>query len=125
MNRQQVFDQVCNHLLTQGEPAISGDDCVYRADGGLTCAVGCLISDEHYSEDFEGCNADDERVQRAVRRSLSCDLLDVDIALLVALQDIHDNYRSYEWVTALQGLAADLDLAYNGDQYGKQSVGLG
>jgi hypothetical protein len=51
---QEVFDQVKNHLITQGEQSVnSGGLCVYRNVNGLSCAAGCLISEEEYNPDFE------------------------------------------------------------------------
>lgn len=52
---QQVFDQVARHLLTQMKRSLDGaEDCVYRGDGGLRCAAGCLISDAEYRPGMEG-----------------------------------------------------------------------
>lgn len=55
---QEVFDFVVNHLYTQGQPAMAGitndlDWCTYRSPKGLTCAVGCLLTDQEYKPDFE------------------------------------------------------------------------
>ena len=48
MNRQEVFDKVAIHLLTQNAKALnSGGLCVYKTPNGLRCAVGCLIPDGH------------------------------------------------------------------------------
>lgn len=58
MTNQEIFDRVIAHLRKQGEPAVNDEgDCRYRVevdDRVLMCAVGCLIADEHYSENFEG-----------------------------------------------------------------------
>lgn len=54
MTNLQIFDKVCNHLMTQGTPAQnSASQCRYRT-GGLQCAAGCLIADEHYRLGLEG-----------------------------------------------------------------------
>lgn len=59
---QEVFDFVVNHLYKQGRPALhnitnhGGDGsvkCAYRSQDGLTCAVGCLLTDEEYKPDME------------------------------------------------------------------------
>lgn len=48
---QQVFNQVARHLLTQGKPALNElGKCSYRTTDGLSCAAGCLISDDEYAE---------------------------------------------------------------------------
>lgn len=50
-NKQEAYDTVCNRLAKQGIRAyngngnVYGNGCVYRTDGGLACAVGCLIPD--------------------------------------------------------------------------------
>jgi hypothetical protein len=52
---QEVFDLVANHLFKQGRPARQDDGrCRYRMKSGLRCAVGVLIPDELYKEEFEG-----------------------------------------------------------------------
>ena len=58
---KNVFLAVGNHLIAQGRPAMLDGECRYRAYG-LSCAVGCLIEDEHYSEDFEGDGVDSSRI---------------------------------------------------------------
>lgn len=53
--RQEIFDKVARHLVTQGKRSmLSSKDCAYRGCGGTSCAVGCLIDDEFYDERFEG-----------------------------------------------------------------------
>ena len=55
---QEVFDLVANHLFTQGRPARQDDGrCRYRTKSGLRCAIGALIPDELYKEEFEGAGA--------------------------------------------------------------------
>lgn len=55
---QEIFNLVANHLFTQGRPARQDDGrCRYRMESGLRCAVGALIPDELYKEEFEGAGA--------------------------------------------------------------------
>lgn len=61
LNKQEVFDKVASHLLTQWEQSIHTDpetgntECVYRGDEGLMCAAGCIIPDNIYdAETMEG-----------------------------------------------------------------------
>jgi hypothetical protein len=67
---QDVFNQVARHLLTQMEKAIviveDEPHCQYRTYSGLTCAVGCMITDEEYTPMFEGMTASE------VIRSFEC-----------------------------------------------------
>ncbi len=60
MDRQSVFNQMIEHLVEQGEPAIDSEyKCVYRTSSGKMCAIGCLIPDDKYDPDFEGSSASD------------------------------------------------------------------
>ena len=76
MKKRQVFKQVAQHLLDQNKRAEyfarvdEEDSCRYHMDGGIKCAVGCLISDEHYDETLEGRDIEDMRVRKAVELSL-------------------------------------------------------
>lgn len=119
MNQQAIFDRVCNHLLTQKQPAKTGEDCSYRTADGMMCAVGCLIEPEHYGEHLEGNSVVKPHVILAVELSLGESLSLDDIKLLSHLQYIHDNDSPDVWPASLYRLAADLDLTYHGDQYGK------
>lgn len=88
---QEIFDLVVEHLFTQGRPACQDDGrCRYRMAGGLRCAIGALIPDELYKEEFEGASA-----YRLVYK-----LFDLEIAdwreheeLLAQLQNVHDGCR--------------------------------
>lgn len=64
---QEAFELVARHLFTQGKPAVkvnrrrNGDGdfdhmCLYRAPGGLRCAVGALIPDALYRKAMENKN---------------------------------------------------------------------
>jgi len=54
MRAQEIFDTVATHLFTQGRRAITIDEqCAYKTNDGLKCAVGCLIPDDMYSSKME------------------------------------------------------------------------
>lgn len=54
MNRQQIFDKVCNHLIMkQKEPSWFNFTCKYRTDDDKTCAIGCLIPKRDYRPKFD------------------------------------------------------------------------
>jgi len=57
MNKQEFFDKVARHLLTQNAKSIEAFErnakCLYRGPNGMKCVAGCLIPDELYSENFE------------------------------------------------------------------------
>lgn len=85
---QEVFDLVANHLFTQGRPARQDDGrCRYRMESGLRCAIGALIPDELYKEEFEGAGA-----YRLIGNLYALEIADwrEHKELLDLLQNIHD-----------------------------------
>lgn len=83
---QDIFNHVAEHMLTQNKQAQDEDgNCKYRAEDGLTCAVGCLIDADEYSETMEGESVDSVLKQAGVT-------LDAEkVELLMCLQNIHDD----------------------------------
>jgi hypothetical protein len=70
MDKQVLFDRVITHLFAQGGPAKrDGYYCCYRTPDGKSCAVGCLIADEHYNPELENGTAHAPRVQQALKLS--------------------------------------------------------
>lgn len=125
-DNQQVFDYVVGFLRKQGksarDPNPNLDACRYRVeiDGDMcACAAGCLIPDEDYTPNMEGCAAiymhDDAR-------QMGYDLTPLienryfhkrgfDARLIDNLQIVHDNWgRDIEkqW----QRIASVFDLTY-------------
>ena len=85
---QEVFDLVANHLFTQGRPARLNDGrCRYRMGPDLRCAIGALIPDELYKEEFEGNGA-----YRLIDNLYNLEIADwrEHKKLLDLLQNIHD-----------------------------------
>lgn len=104
MTKQEIYDKVKAHLLAQGKRSTDGGKygmCRYRSLGGLKCAVGVLIADEHYSPGIEGGSSEHEIVRSALRKS------GVTGAnrLLSELQYIHDYWDPEEWRKHLEELA--------------------
>lgn len=96
MTKQETFNKVALHLLKQYKPSyVPGVGCLYRGKDGLKCAVGCLISDDNYSQDLEHKSATTREVQIALKASG----VDVDdsIFMLDRLQTIHDVYEPERW----------------------------
>lgn len=107
--RQEVFDTVAKHLLTQGRRSMSDDAqiCMYRGSDGLRCAVGALISDDHYSTAMEQKGPTDAIVRRAIARSLGVVDIDADtLDLLIDLQMLHDDTKPGGWEDELRDMAA-------------------
>jgi len=110
MNKRQVFKQVAIHLLSQNKKSESFDDqnrCLYRS-GYLSCAVGCLISDDYYRETLEDQCADSIQVKEAIANSLKTTINAKDVSILRLLQRIHDDEEIEDWDKCLETLSKDL-----------------
>ena len=105
---QEVFTQVKDHLLKQGERSLSPADdnnCAYRGAGGKQCAAGCLMTDKEASTIIEG-KTWDSLVQRGKVGHFHN-------VLISDLQRIHDQYSDVEdWPELLQNLAYRYNLKY-------------
>ena len=121
LNRQEIYDKVMTHLFTQGAKSrvplkwigerTETNVCAYRGEGGLKCAAGVLIDDEHYSPSLEGVGVPREsdlipRIQSVKQRPkivLISDALNASgiptgaFQLVRELQCLHDRYRPSEW----------------------------
>lgn len=100
---QEVFDQVAVHLLNQGARSERKLDglCLYRGEGGMKCAAGCLIVDEEYREEME-C-----RYWRILIKV--CAVPSEHEHLIGELQIIHNSVAVSDWKREL------LDFAFNND----------
>lgn len=95
MTRQEIFDKVVAHLRAQGKQAITdGGTCMYRADDGSMCAVGCLIKDEFYDPSFEKKDVNHYKVVEALKSS-GIDMEFHTKNLLDDLQSLHDRRTIY------------------------------
>ena len=109
--RKEVFKTVKTHMLKQKVKSVLGGidrGCAYRGENGLTCAVGCLIKDEHYDHVLEECNSEHKAVIRAVENSLDVSLRERDILMLSCLQSIHDDEPEGNWHQELDDLEDSL-----------------
>lgn len=107
--KQEVFDQVVTHLLTQGQKCKDFDDdmdpvCVYRNSDGQSCAAGCLIGFGEYREElFEGKSWQvliDEEIVPENHKSL-----------ISRLQNVHDNTLVEHWYNSLKDVAKTFNLS--------------
>ena len=112
---QQVFDQVATHLLTQNEKSEEGGDdfgqgrCVYLSSGGLMCAAGCLIGDDHTARAF-----DTNPRGSSWRALLDSGLVPKSHSdLIAALQEVHDSASPCNWRAALESVATKFGLEFN------------
>lgn len=121
MDRQAIFNTVKAHLLAQGRKAErEGYDgypgCVYRADNGDKCAVGCLIPDDLYSPKMEGTKArqliaENEALARHLGISKEEDGGYPEREFIQSLQHIHDNRDPSNWSAALDTFAVEHELS--------------
>ena len=94
-------------MLKQNKQSLEGMDCRYRSPEGLKCAVGCLINDEHYTEELEDIPSDQTPVKLAVSASLGQPVGSQDAAWLTELQLIHDYEKPEEWKSFLNDFAQE------------------
>lgn len=110
---RDVFNHVRDHLLEQNQQSMyQSGGCVYRGSNGLSCAIGCLIADEHYDEDImEDQPVSDTDVM------LGIDLSNPEWntpsrrrarAMLFFLQKVHDYLTPYTWESDLNYLESIL-----------------
>lgn len=107
--RQEVFETVINHLLTQGkQSALDNGLCLYRSPEGLKCSVGCLITDEEYKQEME--------ISGGLRGLLDENILSIETktlltdhySMLIKLQNLHDLYMTSD------GFNDEFEMQLNG-----------
>lgn len=105
--KQEVFDQVAHHLLTQNKRSVEWLACRYRSGNGLKCAAGCLISDDEY----------DPKLESMFWKELINDyfphLINAHTDLITDLQTLHDEYEPAFWQEELKKIADLYKLTFN------------
>lgn len=109
MTRQEVFTKVVTHMLKQSKQArevynpSSSGPCRYRTEGGLMCAVGCLVPDEIYHDSMEGTilhgvieRANEGMLPEPLAQFVKAEL-EPHVVLLRDLQYAHDHFDPEEW----------------------------
>lgn len=124
MELQTIFNMTIQHMLRQDKASINEDDdtmCMYRGSGGTKCAVGYLISDQHYADCLEELPYDEPLVTEAVCDTLRLDELSTDqLRLLANLQSLHDRHYqkmlehppvyAEKFVKGVQAIATSFEL---------------
>jgi hypothetical protein len=139
MEKQEVFDKVCDHLASQkiqsGEYRLSGRDgktnfnCLYRGPNGTKCAFGIFISGEAYNPKMEGvastsiihATVDNSRdysgnfTVRWMSEKLIEDMkpLRQFDSVLAALQGCHDETAPPNWGSKLERIASEQGLKFD------------
>lgn len=106
LTNQQAFNTVAEHLIRQNKRSAverDGEFCRYR-HGDMRCAIGCLIPDDEYREEYEGNNVD--RLSAAGCRAIE----GLDLRLLRLLQTVHDGYPVWNWPEALRAIGVSFSL---------------
>lgn len=103
---QEIFDIVYKHLLTQNVKSQGKyNDCRYRGDNGLKCALGILIPDSKYEPKYET-----KLVRTLVENNIIEDVSLASVAFLYSLQKIHDDVAVTAWPFELKRLANQYNL---------------
>lgn len=126
---QHVFDFVVNHLLIQNEMSTyspNGDVviCQYRGSNNLSCAVGCLISDEEYDPDLEERTIDEIIETNPNFQFLNVTEFNSTRQLISDLQDVHDDALVFNWSKDLEELAAYYKLTFNPPIFEMNTYGI-
>lgn len=117
-SKQEIFTLVKDHLLTQNAQASGYKGCLYLTEGGLKCAVGCLIPKGVYSPALEHANPWSQEgmvtsCKDAWRRvHVAVPELRAYEPMLQSMQVIHDNNTLPEWPELLRDLARRHGLSY-------------
>ena len=126
LTNQEIYNKVRAHLLTQMKKSqLPSGMCAYRGEGGTSCAVGCLIEDEHYSASIENApiycvserhNENLNALTRALVNSIGGYPSDSCIKLLGDLQQCHDRDDPENWEEHLGSSRRKTDWKYNAKQ---------
>jgi len=114
MSLRVIFNKVEKHLLKQNAKSIdSNDECQYRTDDGLKCAVGCLMSDAVYQYEFEGESVRNESVAEALTPIVGVneEKREIKLGLLYQMQLVHDDSPVEAWKHDLAQLKLDFNIS--------------
>jgi hypothetical protein len=113
MGMNEVFNKVSAHLLEQGFKSIDdNENCMYKTESGYSCAVGCLIDNEHYSTKFEKELVSHPKVVTALLLS-GIEIDEEMIDLLSNLQACHDDFSADRWEYVLTHIADQFSIVPN------------
>ena len=116
MDRQEVFNKVATHLLTQKSKAqkLVDDEfraaCYYLMEDGRKCAVGCLLPDGHPGQKLMGTVSNLLWQYPDLAYLWEVDELNNDVWFLTRLQEIHDSVDVENWHYQLTQFARDQKL---------------
>jgi len=113
-SRQELFDIMATHLMTQGTRSVNPDSavCLYRGPNGTKCAVGVLIPDDEYDEDMENEKAGAVAAHFIKDSDLRQEFQN-NFALMQDMQQLHDRTDVVMWRVKLSVIATDHQLNTN------------
>ena len=114
MSVNKIFYKVQKHLLKQNEKSMDfGSGCMYRSNGGLSCAVGCLMTDDIYRPSFEGESVRDSSIMEALTPIVGVneDKRVLKLYLLRELQAVHDESHPTDWANDLAKIKHEFDIS--------------
>lgn len=119
MTKVEIVEFVKEKLLNQYECSFNENECAYRGENGLKCAIGHLIPDDLYLPQFEGTGIHSispiknsptgEKLKTAIEKTIGRTLNADDLMVLATLQKIHDDYDVDNWEEAFDQLIEDIN----------------
>jgi hypothetical protein len=94
LTREEIINKAMDGIISQGRPSMNGIGCVYRNKGGLKCAAGHLIDDEHYDHSWNHLGVANPGPREALVKS---GIGKEHLLLVAELQYIHDAYSPEDW----------------------------
>lgn len=115
MTPLEIVKKVGAHLLSQGETCMENNCCRYHYNG-LSCAIGCLISDENYTPEIEDTAVRDaikpefpEAVKlREILEKEVGELTGDKFLVMLQLQKMHDTVPVSKWASQLTTMKLNL-----------------
>tara|TARA_R110000744_G_C18929865_1_gene512976 strand:+ start:77 stop:469 length:393 start_codon:yes stop_codon:yes gene_type:complete len=116
-SQQEIFNKCSEHLLKQNKKSIDESvGCLYKDDNGLTCAIGCFITEEEYDPNMEQEGIDGQTFISFFKKQYNFLSEDINegrldnMSLLMALQYVHDNHDVEDWEISLKEVAKEFSL---------------
>lgn len=111
--KQEIFDKVAKHLLTQKVKCTDKYGCCayYDVETNTKCAAGCLIPDKDYSKKFERQNVGSFIFNEVTEFFRDSGYSENELDLISKLQAVHDQCECSSWRDKLKLLAKSCFLS--------------
>lgn len=106
----EISEKIRDHLTKQKAVSRMPTGCAYRGDGGVKCAVGCLIDDDNYSSDLEYRSVGHGPVIKAIEVSLGMKITSGCLRMLKEWQQYHDQFHYFQWTDPDPDSASNVKL---------------